>query len=96
MSSTEFDTTRTPRARFAPLISAMRIIAASLALAAVGAAVAVFVSQAGRPHATAVVLVDSAGPDTTVQVVPQTITETVTPRPASCPTKLRLCEPVYN
>jgi hypothetical protein len=130
MRRTGFDTTRTPGAGFAALTSATRIIAAALALAAIGAAVALFVSQAGTPHTTAVVLVDSSGPDTTttstgtgtaastptsqavpvyegpppqtwtrvtdtVQRVPQTIQVTVTPRPAPCLTKLRLCEPVH-
>ena len=130
MSSTEFDSTRTPRAGFTPLTSATRIMAALLALAAIGAAVAVSVSQARTPHTTAVVLADSSGPDTTttatgtgtaastptsqaatvyegppsqtwtrvtdtVQRVPQTLSVTVTPRPAPCPTKLRLCEPVH-
>ena len=127
MSSTEFDSARTPRA--GTLTSATRIIAAALALAALGVAVVVCISQAPTHHTTAVVLVDSSGPDTTttstgtgtaastptsqastypslpsqtwtrvtdtVQVVPQTISETVTPRPAPCPAKLRLCEPVH-
>jgi hypothetical protein len=65
MSRTGFDTTRTSRAGFAALTSATRIIAAALALAAIGAAVALFVSQAGTPHTTAVVLVDSSGADAT-------------------------------
>jgi hypothetical protein len=134
MSSTEFDTTRTPRAGFAPRTSATRIWAALLALAAIGAAVVVCLSQARTPHTTAVVLVDSSGPDTTttttstgtgstgstqtsqatpvyegpptqtwtrgvtdttVQRAPQTIEVSVTPRPAPCPTKLRICEPVH-
>jgi hypothetical protein len=126
MSSTEFDSTRTPRA--GTRTSATRVIAAALALAALGVAVVVCVSQARTHHTTAVVLVDSSGPDTTTtstgtgtvasttsqasihpsppsqmwtrvtdtaQVVPQAISETVTPRPAPCPTKLRLCEPVH-
>jgi hypothetical protein len=126
MSSTEFDSTRTPRA--GTPTSATRIIAAALALAALGVAVVVCVSQGRTHHTTSVVLVDSSSPDTitstgtgtaasaptsqasiypslpsqtwsrvidTVQVVPQTISETVTPRPAPCPTKLRLCEPVH-
>jgi hypothetical protein len=131
MSSTEFDRTRTPRAGLAPVTSATRIIAAALALAALGAAVVVCLSQARTHHTTAVVLVDSSGPDTTttstgtgtaastptsqaapvfegpppqtwtkvtdtVQRVAQTLEVTVTPRPAPCPPKLRLCEPVHN
>ena len=63
MSSTEFDSTRTPRA--GTPTSATRIIAAALALAALGVAVVVGVSQARTHHATAVVLVDSSGPVTT-------------------------------
>jgi hypothetical protein len=63
MSSTEFDSTRTPRA--GTPTSATRIIAAALALAALGVAVVVCVSQARTHHTTAVVLVDSSGPDTT-------------------------------
>jgi hypothetical protein len=128
LSSTEFDTTRAPRAGFTPLTPATRMVAASLARAAIGAAVAVSVSQAGTPHTTAVVLADSSGPDTTstgtgtaastptsqaapvyqgpppqtwtkvtdtVQRAPQTYVVTATPRPAPCPAKLRLCEPVH-
>jgi len=126
MSSTEFDSTRTPRA--GTRTSATGVIAAALALAALGVAVVVCVSQARTHHTMAVVVVDSSGPDPTtstgtgtaastptsqastypsppsqtwtrvtdtVQVVPQTISETVTPRVAPCPTKLRLCEPVH-
>jgi hypothetical protein len=89
VSSTEFDTTHTPRAGFAPLTSAMRIIAASLALAAIGAAIAIFVSQAGTPHTTAVVLLDSSGPDGTT-----TTTSTGTGTAASTATSQ--AAPVYE
>lgn len=61
MSSTEIDATH-PRAGLAPRTSATRIMAALLALAAIGVAIVVCLSQAGTPHSPAVVLLDSSGP----------------------------------
>ena len=64
MKRTE-DTTRTSRAGAAQLTSAIRMLAVLLAVAAIVAAIAVSVSQPGTSRTTPVVLLNSAGPDTT-------------------------------
>ena len=128
MSRTVFGTTGTLRAGFVALTSAIRIVAALLALAAIGMAIAVSISEDGTPSArTPVVLVNSTTDTTptgtgtaasaptsqaapvyqgpppqtwarvtqTAQPAPQTYVLTATPRPAPCPYKKRLCQPVH-
>jgi hypothetical protein len=65
LNRTDVGTTRTSRAGAAQLTSAIRMLAVLLAVAAIVAAIAVSVSQPGTPRTTPVVLLNSAGPDTT-------------------------------